>query len=485
MRTLRAGLVMGLCVSWLFGRDVPSRAEERMLKSGIDRSTFKPAIKPGDNFFLYVNGNWIKHNPIPREYSRWGALPKLRDDNLSALRKLLDGLEKQPSSLDADSRKLGDFYKTAMDEGRLEAAGVTPLKGALDKIAHIKGHDELVAELARLHLAGNSALFGFFVEQDEKQSSRYAVYLGQGGLGLPERDYYVGKTKDSERIRAEYREHVAAMLRLLGDSPQAAKAGADAVLAIETRLAEASRTPVQLRDREAQYNKRSLHKLAELTPRFDWNVYLRTIDAGPLSEVIVGQPEFFQRIDQMMESVPIDQWRTYLRWHLVHSLAPYLNRALEEENFRFYSGELRGVKEMQPRWKRAVTTIDQQMGEALGRLYVEKYFTPAAKERMDELVKNLIAAYRERIHSRDWMSPETKKQALAKLSTVMPKIGYPDKWRDYSALEITPDSYAENVMRAEAFEARYRLSKLGKPVDRIGMAHDSADRECVLQSDHE
>ena len=257
------------------------------------------------------------------------------------------------------------------------------------------------------------------------------------------------------------------MLRLLGDSPAAAGQGADAVLRIETRLAEASRTPVQLRDREAQYNKKTLHKLAHAHAPFR----LGRLPAGrstraALSDVVVGQPEFFQRVDQMVESVPIDEWRTYLRWHLVHSLAPYLSRAFEEENFRFYSGVLRGMKEMQPRWKRAVTTIDQQMGEALGRLYVEKHFTPAAKERMDELVKNLIAAYRERIQSRDWMGPETKKQALAKLATVMPKIGYPDKWRDYSALEITPDSYAENVMRAEAFEARYRLSKLGKPVDR-------------------
>jgi putative endopeptidase len=368
--------------------------------------------------------------------------------------------------LDADRRKLRDFYVTAMDEARLEAAGASPLAGAIGAIAKIKAHEELIAELARLHLAGTSALFGVAVEQDEKQSSRYAAYLMQGGLGLPERDYYLGNTKDSQRIRGLYREHVAKMLRLLGDSPQAASQGADVVLGIETRLAEASRTPVQLRDREAQYNKKTLHKLALLTPHFNWDVYLRTMDAGGLSDVVVGQPEFFQRVDQMVETVPLDDWRTYLRWHLVHSLAAYLNRPFEEENFRFYSGVLRGVKQMQPRWKRAVTTIDLQMGEALGRLYVEKHFTPAAKERMDELVKNLIAAYRERIESRDWMGPETKKQALIKLSTVLPKIGYPDKWRDYSGLEITGDSYAQNVMRAQAFEARYRLSKLGKPVDR-------------------
>jgi putative endopeptidase len=465
MRYALAGLGLGLCVCGfrLEGRIL---AAERELRSGIDRSTFEMSVKPGDNFFQFVNGNWVKHNPIPPEYSRWGAFPKLRDDNLLSLREILEGLEKKSDSQDAESRKLRDFYKAAMDEAQLEKAGATPLAATLAKIAGLKGRDELVAELARLHLAGSSALFRFGVETDEKQSTRYAVYLVQGGLGLPERDYYLGKTKDSQKIRELYRKHVATMLRLLGDSPKVAAAEADTVLQLETRLAEASRTPVQLRDAEANYNKKSLHKLGELTPHFDWGVYVKTIDAGPIADVVVGQPEFFQRVDQMIDSVPLDEWKTYLRWHVVHSLSPYMSKAFEEESFNFYSGVLRGVKVMQPRWKRAVTTIDGQMGEALGKLYVEKHFTPAAKERMDELVKNLIAAYRARIESRDWMSPETKKQALAKLATIMPKIGYPDKWRDYSALEITPDSYAENVMRSEAFEARYRLSKLDKPVDR-------------------
>jgi putative endopeptidase len=460
-------LVFGLLVCGALRAGVPCVGGERVLKSGIDRSTFETAVKPGDNFFLYVNGNWIKHNPIPPEYSRWGAFPKLRDDNLLALREILDDLKQDSGTSDADRRKLRDFYATAMDEARLEAAGASPLAAPLARIEKIKGHEELIAELARLHLTGTSALFGFAVEQDEKQSTRYAAYLLQGGLGLPERDYYLGKTKDSQRIRELYQRHVATMLELSGSSAKGAALEAGAVLRIETKLAEASRTPVQLRDREAQYNKQTLRKLAQLTPHFNWDVYLKAIDAGSVADVVVGQPEFFQRVDQLVETVPLEDWRTYLRWHLVHSLAPYLNRPFEEENFRFYSGVLRGVKQMQPRWKRAVTTIDLLMGEALGRLYVEKHFTPAAKERMDELVKNLIAAYRERIQSRDWMGPETKKQALVKLSTVLPKIGYPDKWRDYSALEIKPDSYAENVMRAEAFEARYRLSKLGKPVDRM------------------
>ncbi|MGA2502442.1 MAG: M13 family metallopeptidase, partial [Tepidisphaeraceae bacterium] len=270
----------------------------------------------------------------------------------------------------------------------------------------------------------------------------------------------------SRRIKIQYREHVAKMLSLLGDSPEAAAAGADAVLSIETRLAEASRTPVQLRDREAQYNKKSRIELAELTPNLDWEIYLKAIDVQGVSDVIVGQPEFFQRVNEMLASVPAGDWRAYLRWHLIHATAYSLSDAFVREDFRFYSEVLRGVKQMQPRWKRVIGMLDRQMGEALGRLYVERHFTPAAKQRMDELVKNIMAAYRERIETRDWMGPETKKQALVKLATVMPKIGYPDKWRDYAALEVRDDSCVQNLLRAEAFESRYRLSKFGKPVDR-------------------
>ena len=283
------------------------------------------------------------------------------------------------------------------------------------------------------------------VEQDEKQSTRYVTRLDQGGLGLPDRDYYIGTSEDSKRVRKLYRQHVEKMLGLLGDAPDAASAGADTVMRIETGLAEASRTPVQLRDREAQYNRTSLAQLKTLTPRLDWNLYLATIDVDDVKHVIVGQPEFFQRVNELLGSVSLDEWRTYLRWHLVHSMAAYLSSPFENENFRFYSQELRGVKEMQPRWKRVVTAIDGQMGEALGKLYVEKHFPPAAKQRMDELVTNLMEAYRERIESRDWMGPKTKKLALVKLQAVLPKIGYPSKWRDYSALEVRGDSYADNV----------------------------------------
>ena len=467
MQFLRLSLAMLAllgCRAWLV--DSKASAGDGPLKSGIDLANFDTSLRPGQDFYEYVNGNWIKRNPIPPEYSRWGAFPKLRDDNLAALRQIVEELTSRTGGLDEDRRKIRDFYLTAMDEAKLEQQGVSPLESELERVSKIKSPDELIALVGEFHAAGISGFFRFSVAQDEKHSDRYAVHLHQGGLGLPERGYYLGTSEDSKRIRAQYREHVAKMLALLGESPQAASTEADAVLMVETKLAEASRTPVQLRDREAQYNKKTLAELAALTTDVNWELYFKTVGAAGFSDVIVGQPEFFQRVNELLKSAPMDEWRAYLRWHLIHSTAAYLSDAFERENFRFYSQQMRGVKEMQPRWKRAIGAIDGLMGEALGRLYVEKYFPPAAKRRMDELVKNIMAAYRQRIETRDWMGPDTKKQALAKLDTVMPKIGYPDKWRDYAALEVGTDSYVRNVLRAEGFEFRYRLSKLGKPVDR-------------------
>jgi putative endopeptidase len=252
----------------------------------------------------------------------------------------------------------------------------------------------------------------------------------------------------------------------LGDSPEKAAAEADTVLKIETKLAEASKTPVEQRDREANYNKFTVKELAELTPNIDWSVYFKQAGIEGVDDVIVGQPDFMKRVNELITSTPVADWQTYLRWHLIHSTAPYLTDALENENFHFYGQTLRGAKEMQPRWKRAIATIDHQMGEALGKLYVEKYFKPDAKKRMDELVKNLMLAYKDRMEALDWMGPDTKKQALAKLAAVHPKIGYPDKWRDYTTLEIKPDSYVQNVLRASAFETHRQFARLHKPVDR-------------------
>ncbi len=457
-----------LVMSGIFGLSVMGGcASTPELHSGIDRGNFDTSIKPGDDFFQYVNGRWIEKNPIPAENSRWGSFPKLRDDNLAALRMIVEeNAEHYPNLPDGDHKKLAEFYMSAMDEQALEKDGTNALAGDLGAISKVKSAAELPEIIARLHSMGVGVLFSFGVSADAKKSDQYAAHLRQGGLGLPERGYYVGDTDDSKRVRAQYREHIAAMIGLLGAGREAALKEADAVLTIETKLAEASRTPVKLRDREANYNKKTLDELSALTPKFDWAAYFKSLDVPGVTEVIVGQPEFFTRVNELLTSVSVDDWQAYLRWHLIHSAAPYLSSRFENEEFHFYSEELRGVKQIQPRWKRALGTLDREMGDAMGRLYVEKYFTPAARQRMDELVKNILDAYRHRIETRDWMSAETKKQALAKLEAFALKVGYPKIWRDYSSLMISSDSYVQNVMRANSFELRRRLVRLGKPVDR-------------------
>jgi putative endopeptidase len=456
MRTLLLTLI--LC-------SAAALADQPVLNSGVDKANIDSSIRPGQDFFQYVNGIWIKNNPIPPEYSRWGAFPQLRDRTLIALHELMADLIKRNGVDNDNRRKLRDFYRAGMDEAEIERQGARLLEPELDLIQRIEGRQELIRVLGLLRAEGHGMLFSLYVGQDEKHSSTYAAHLWQGGLGLPEKEYYLGTTEDSKKIRSAYRDHVAKMLTLLGDAPADAAKSADIVLGMETRLADASRAPAALREREAQYNKKTRAELAELTPNLDWMPYLLAVKINP-AEVIVGQPEFFQRVDEMISSVAVPEWRAYLRWHLIHSAAPYLSKAFERENFHFYSEVLRGVKEMQPRWKRVLATLDQQMGEALGKLYVEKHFTPAAKERMDLLVRNLMVAYGERIESRDWMEPATKRQALAKLAAITPKIGYPSKWRDYSTLTIDPNSYLLSVLSAQAFESRRQLARLGQPVDR-------------------
>ncbi len=436
------------------------------LKSGVGRANFDLSVKPGDDFFQYVNGNWNKLNPIPPEYTRWGSFSKLHDDNLIALRKIVEDLATQTKPLDDNRRKIRDFYATAMDQAELNKLGAAPLDKIFAQIDAVKDSPTLLELIGRLHNRGIGAMFSMGIQQDEKQSTRYAVHFWQGGLSLPEREYYLGQTDDFKHIREKFLKHVTTMFTLLGDTPDAAKANAATIMSIETRLAEKSRKPVDLRDREANYNRHSRADLDKLTPDLPWANYLHGADVEDLQLAIVGQPEFYERVDQLLKDVPLADWKTYLRWKTVHSLASCLSEPFEKESFRFYGQTLRGAKEMQPRWKRVMGALDGQMGEALGQLYVEQYFPAASKQRMNQLVSNLEEAYRERIESRDWMSPETKREALAKLSTVMRKIGYPDKWRDYTALVIKTDSYAENVMRCDEFESHRELGKLGKPVDR-------------------
>ena len=459
--TLTSSLVLiGCLLLPLASADAPAP------RSGIDRSLFDTSIAPGDDLFRYANGNWIRHNPIPPDQVAWGVDEELHEQTLARLHQIVDSLVNEKAPLSGDPQKVRDFYATATDEAKLNAQEAKPLDEELGRVARVQSVGDLVSLAAYFNAIDIDAPFSFGIDQDERMSTRYAVHLSQAGIGLPERDYYLSDDEDSKRIREQYRGHVSKMLQLLGDAPDAAAREADAVLSIETSLARASRTPVQNRDVEALYNKKTLPQLKELMPGLNWDAYLAELGAPKFDDVIVGQPEFFQAVDRLLASVPLEQWRAYFRWHLIHSTAEYLSDPFVNEDFRFYGTTLTGAKELRPRWKRALRNVDRLLGQPLGKLYVQKYFPPEAKRQVSVMVAHIIDAYRQRIRTRDWMSPQTKEKALAKLETVMPKLGYPDKWRDYSALKITSDSYVQNALRARSFEFHYWLAKLNEPVDR-------------------
>ncbi|MGN6367332.1 MAG: M13 family metallopeptidase [Phycisphaerae bacterium] len=436
------------------------------LNSGIDRAGINPAVQPGDDFFQYANGTWIQQNPIPPAYPTWGAFNEVSERNRAILKEILDGLENSSdASLDPDSRKLRDFYATAMEETRLEHDAVTPLAPEFDRIQHIASREDLLAEIIHLHALGADPLLDIFVSIDQKHASRYALYFWQGGMGLPEKSYYFSDDENSKEIRRQYDQHITAMFTLLGDSPDLAAAHAKTVFALETQLAQASRTPVQLRDDEANYNLKTAAELATLAPNLNIPTLLHAMNVAADQPLVVGQPEFLAAASKLLDTLPLEDWKTYCRWRLIHTAAPFLSATFEKEDFHFYQQVMRGTREMLPRWKRAQMQIDRFLGEPLGRLYVARAFPPSAKDRIRQLVDNMRTAYRHRLQSCDWMSPETRATAIAKLEAIHLKLGYPDKWRDFSGLDIQPDSYVLNALRAAAFNEHFWLAKLGGPVD--------------------
>ena len=461
---LPAAAIVATCLHAPAGAQTPSRSDAAPpVLNPADRDT---TCKPCDDFNTYANGGWLKSNPVPPEYSRWGTFSQLTDRNREALRKILERLALEKTASGSEEQKLGDFYSTCMDEASIEIAGAKPLAPELSRIESIGNLADLESEVAHLQLRGVNALFAFGSQQDRKNSTEVIAGAFQGGLGLPDRDYYTKTDEKSKTLRDQYTEHVRKMFGLLGDPPEKAAARAKSVLAIETQLAQASMTRVERRDPDATYHRLSSDELKSLTPRFSWPAYFRDLDAPSIGAVNVGQPKFFQNLDAQLASVPLDDWKTYLRWHLVHAAAPGLSSDFVREDFDFFSTALQGTKEIQPRWKRCVQATDAQLGFALGHLYVREYFPPEAKQRADRMVKDLIAALREDLAALPWMGAETKKAALAKLDAFTPKIGYPDTWRDYSSFSVDRRSYATNVMNGNLYESRRDLAKIGKPLDR-------------------
>ncbi|MBN2412388.1 M13 family metallopeptidase [candidate division KSB1 bacterium] len=432
----------------------------------LDPQNMDLTTNPGDNFYQYANGNWIKNNPIPDEYSRFGAFEFLIEENYAALQTILEGSAKnkkaQTGSLE---QKIGDFYATAMDTVAIEKAGLEPLKEEFAKIAAIKTREDILNQIANMHSKALFPLFQIFPEQDQKNTEMVIVYLWQGGLGLTDRDYYLSDDGRSKELRTEYVKHIVKMFQLMGDDSVSAQKSADTILKFETRLAKASNTRLENRDPQKTFNKMEVQKLESVSD-YNWPSYFKQIGVSDPNEVNVAQPVFFTEIGRMVNDVPVDDWKTYLRWDLINETADYLNSDFVNQNFNFYGTVLSGQKALQSRWKRMLRATNGALGEAVGQIYVEKYFPPAAKKRMVELVMNLKYALGERIKKLDWMSDETKQKALAKLEKMSVKIGYPDKWRDYTNLEINRDSFVENVLRANEFNFKFELDKVGKPVDR-------------------
>ena len=433
---------------------------------GFQPSDMDKTVSACKDFYHYAVGGWLKANPIPEDFPSWGGFNELNERNREALHQILERLAKSNAAVGSEERKLGDFYASCMDEAAIEAAGVKPLQAEFARIAAIKTLPDLEAEVAHLQSFGVNAGFQYGSEPDRKDSANVIATAAQGGLGLPERDYYTKSDKESKDLRAKYVAHVTKMLQLAGEKKAAASTHARAVLAFETKLALASMTPVEQRDPVATFNKMDAAALAKLTPNFSWNAYLRELGAPSGVPINIQQPNFFQAFSKQLTSEPLSTWKVYLKWQLVSAAAPYLSKTLVEQDFDFNSRTLQGTRQNLPRWKRCVSATDNALGFALGKIYVKDYFPPESKARMDELVKNLIAALREDLKTLPWMGEETRRAALAKLDAFTPKIGYPDRWRDYSALSIASGPYVTNAMAGTLHEFRRDLAKIGKPIDR-------------------
>jgi putative endopeptidase len=434
----------------------------------LDANNMDTSVKPQDDFYLYANGGWLKRNPVPPAYARWGSFDELTEKNNEALHKIAEkaaNIHVDPKTA-PEVEKVGNYYASGMDEKIIEAARTKPLGDELKRIDAIKDRADLLKAIAHLHTIAVGAFFEFGSGQDEKDSTREIAQAMQGGLGLPDRDYYVKTDEDSKKKRAAYIEHVTKMLTLLGEPASKAADDAKKIMEFETSLAKASRTRVELRDPQKNYNKMPEAEVQKLTPDWNWTDYFKAINLAEPGDINVGQPDFFKAANAALTNTSIDDWKAYLRWHLINAAAAELSNDFVNENFNFNQGVLRGTKEIKPRWRRVVASTDAALGEALGKLYVADYFPPEAKARALEMINNLKAALADRVKTLDWMDEPTKQQALKKLAAMNVKIGYPDKWRDYSLLKIDRGPYVLNAMRAANFEVNRDIKKIGKLVDR-------------------
>jgi len=421
-------------------------------------------VDPCVDLFTFSCGKWIQSNPIPPDQSSWGIYNKLQDDNLKQLRELLEATSAPNRARSSNAQKIGDYYASCMDETAIDALGIKPLQPELLRIEQLQAKKDLATVVASM--IGEGTPFRIDSEQDFKDSSIVTAAVDQRGLGLPDRDYYLKQDQKSKDLRAAYVAHVQKMFELLGDKPELAATEAQSAMKIETALARGSMTRVDRRDPKKIYHFMSVAELEKLTPAFGWKEYFRQIGLSGISSLNVAVPEFFKTLNSQIEQQDLATWKSYLRWHAIHANATSLSSAVVNENFNFFGKTLQGKEQLPPRWKRCTNDVDDDLGEALGQVYVEKYFSPEAKQQVLEIVQGIQKAMDADIHSLPWMSEETKRRALEKLQSMANKIGYPDKWRDYRQLEIKRGDHMGNSLRARRFEFDRDLAKIGKPVDR-------------------
>ena len=440
--------------------------KEAVMASGIDLGNLDTTVVRGADFFQYACGGWMKKHPLTDEYSRFGSFDMLAENNREQLKGLITEIAGQENEKGTVAQKIADIYNLAMDSAKLNAEGIEPIKADLERIASVKDKAEIVPMMAELSHIGIRPYFTFFVDADIMDSKSNLFQLYQGGISLGEKEYYLDTDEATTDIRNKYKEHIVKMFQLAGFDESAARKNMEAVLEIETRIAKASFSAVEQRNPAANYHKMTLDELKKSVPGIDWDAFLSGVGVKGVTELSVSQVEPIKEVEKIINTMPVEKQVAYMQWKLINRAAGYLSDDFVAQNFDFYGKTLSGRKENQPRWKRAVGTVNGMLGEAVGQMYVKKYFPAAAKERMVQLVKNLQTALGERIRNLEWMGDSTKTKAIEKLNSFYVKVGYPDKWRDYTALDVEKDSYWANVKRATKFELDYELAKAGKPVDR-------------------
>lgn len=422
---------------------------------------------PGDDFYQFVNGGWIKENPVPDDKTRWSVFNILNEENNNKIKTIIDEAANDANATEGSTnKKIGDFYAAGMDTVKIDKDRITPLRAEFEMIAGMNSIEDVQKVAATFQTMGVSVFFHIFSSADEKNSGMMIAGMRQGGLGMPDRDYYTKNDERSTNLRVAYLDHLNKMFGLLGDDEQTAKANADKVMKIETQLAKAHLTRLENRDVQRTYNKMSVEDLATLAPQLDWKNYFNNIGYPQIDSINIKQTGYVEQLSKTLKDVAVDNWKTFFRWKLIDNTAQYLSADFENQNFEFFSKKLSGQKQMQPRWKRVLATTNRALGEAIGQVYVQKYFPAEAKQKMLDLVNNLRTALSVRIKQLDWMTEPTKKAAQEKLDAFGVKIGYPDKWRDYSGLDITRESYVQNVLASNSFNFKYNMDKVGKPVDK-------------------